>query len=168
MSGTIATRLADQGLVLPSPVSPLGNYVTGVRTGDWAIFSAHGPLRKNGMPSFRGRVGIDFTIEEAGGIAIGATLNVLASAQRLLGDLDAIECIPKVCAFVACTNEPADLVDPAAVCEPAFALLTKLFGQPPAATVIPAVSLPNNVPVFMELMAKVRPRVAEDRTLLES
>ena len=153
MSGTIAMRLAGLGLVLPSPVSPLGNYVTGVRTGDLAIFSVHGPLRKNGMPSFRGRVGIDFTIEEAGGIAIGATLNVLASAQMLLGDLDAIECVPKACAFVACTNE---IMDPAAVCEPAFALLAKLFGQPPAATVVPAVSLPNNVPVFMELIARVR------------
>ena len=153
MSGTIAMRLAGLGLVLPSPVSPLGNYVTGVRTGDLAIFSAHGPLRKNGMPSFRGRVGIDFTIEEAGGIAIGATLNVLASAQMLLGNLDAIECVPKAYAFVVCTNE---IVDPAAVCEPAFALLAKLFGQPPAATVVPAVSLPNNIPVFMELIARVR------------
>ena len=165
MSGTIAKRLAGLGLVLPSPVSPLGNYVTGVRSGDLVIFSAHGPLRKNGMPSFRGRVGIDFTIEEASGIAIGATLNVLASAQQLLGDLDAIECVPKICAYVTCTNE---VMDPSAVCEPAFALLTKLFGQPPAATVVPAVSLPNNVPVFMELIAKVRVGVAADRTLLES
>ena len=149
-------RLAGLGLVLPSPVSPLGNYVSGVQTGDLAIFSAHGPLRKNGMPSFRGRVGVDFTVEEASGIAIGATLNVLASAQMLLGDLDAIECVPKACAFVACTNEPADFADPAAVCEPAFALLAKLFGQPPAATVVPAVSLPNNVPVSMELISRVR------------
>lgn len=153
MTGTIAARLAGMGLVLPSPVSPLGNYVTGVRSGYLAIFSAHGPLRKNGMPSFRGRVGIDFTVEEARQITIGATLNVLASAQQLLGDLDAIECVPKAFAFVACTNE---VMDTPAVCEPAFALLAKLFGQPPAATVVPAVSLPNNVPVFMELTAKVR------------
>ena len=60
------------------------------------------------MPSFRGRVGIDFTVEEARQITIGATLNVLASAQQLLGDLDAIECVPKAFAFVACTNEVMD------------------------------------------------------------
>ena len=153
MSGTITTRLASLGLVLPSPVSPLGNYFTGVRSGDLAIFSAHGPLRKKGISSFRGRVGVDFTIEEAGGIAIGATMNVLASAQQLLGDLDAIECIPKASAFVACTDE---IMEPSAVCELAFTLLAELFGQPPAATVIPAVSLPNNVPVVMELIARVR------------
>ncbi len=159
MSGTITTRLDGMGYELPSPVSPLGNYVTGVRTGDLAIFSAHGPLRKNGMPSFRGRVGLDFTVEEAGEIAIGATLNVLASAQKLLGDLDTIECIPKACAFVSCTDKTTD---PAAVCEPAFALLATLFGQPPAVTVVPAVSLPNNVPVFVEFIVKVRTEVAEE------
>ena len=153
MSGTIAALFAGLGWVLPSPVSPLGNYLTGVRAGDPAVFSAHGPLRKNGMPSFQGRVGIDFTVEEAGGIAVGATLNVLTSAQQLLGDLDAIERVLKAFAFVACTNE---VMDPAAVCEPAFALLTKLFGQPPATTVVPAIALPNNVPVFMKLIAKVR------------
>ena len=162
MSGTITARLAGMGYVLPTPVSPLGNFVTGVRTGDLAIFSAHGPLRKNGMPSFRGRVGIDFTVEEAGGIAIGATLNVLASAQKLLGDLDTIECIPKACAFIACTNE---IADPAAVCEPALALLTTLFGQPPAVTVLPAVSLPNNVPVFVEFSARVWSEVAQEGAL---
>ena len=153
MSRNITARLADMGLTLPAPVSPLGNYVTGVRTADLAFFSAHGPLRRNGMPMFRGRVGIDFTVEETDEITLGALLNVLSSAQALLGDLDAIEYIPKAGVFVACTDE---VENPTAACKLAFALLTELFGQPTAATVVSAVSLPNNVPVFVEMIAKVQ------------
>ena len=153
MPGTIAARLMAKGLELPTPVMPVGTYVTSVRTGNLAVFSGHGPLREGGKSKFQGPVGVDFSIEEASEIAIGATLNVMASAQALLGDLDEIECILTANGFVTCDGE---ITNPVAVFEPALTLLSELFGSPPAATVMPAVSLPNNIPVLLEVIAKVR------------
>src|SRR5262249_54500201 len=145
--------LADLGYTLPAPVAPLGAYVTGVRVGDLAFFGGHGPLRNEGKPAYRGRLGVDFNAEEVGEIAIGATLSVLASAQQLLGDIGSIDGPLSGCVFVACGNET---VNPATVCEPAFALLTRIFERSPAVTIVPVLVLPNNIPIMMELIVKVR------------
>jgi enamine deaminase RidA (YjgF/YER057c/UK114 family) len=147
-------RLADLGYTLPMPVKPLGAYVTGVRVGDLAFFGGHGPLRNEGKPSSQGRLGVDFNVGQVSEIAIGATLSVLASAQQLLGDIESIEQVLKACIFVACGDEAAD---PAAACEPAVALLTRISTQSPAVTIVPVLVLPNNIPVMVELVVKVRP-----------
>jgi enamine deaminase RidA (YjgF/YER057c/UK114 family) len=155
MTGRVM-RLAELGYTLPEPVNPLGAYVTGVRVGDLAFFGGHGPLRIEGKPSSQGRLGVNFNVADIGQIAIGATLSVLASAQRLLGDIESIDHdqVLKACMFVACGSEAAD---PVAACEPAVALLTRLFKQPPAVTIVPVLVLPNNIPVMVELVVKVRP-----------
>jgi len=147
------TRLEDLGYSLPPAVSPLGAYVTGVRAGDLAFFGGHGPLRHEGKPAYRGRLGVDLTIEDVGEIAVGSMLSVLASAKQLLGNLGAIDQVLKVCAFVACGSEE---VDPVAACEPALMLLNQIFEQPPAVTIVPVLVLPNNIPIMLELIVKVR------------
>lgn len=139
--------------MLPPPVEPLGEYVTGVRVGDLVFFGGHGPLRKDGKPSHRGRLGVDFDVDQVAEIAIGATLNVLASAHKLIGDLDSIEQLIKGDAFVACGH---DASDSGSACKPAVTLLRELFGRSPVVSVVPVVSLPNNVPVLIELLVKVR------------
>src|SRR6185436_4960165 len=118
MTGLVV-RLAELGYTLPEPVNPLGAYVTGVRVGDLGFFGGHGPLRVEGRPSSQGRLGVDFSVADIGEIAIGATLSVLASAQRLLGDIESIDQVLTACVFVACGSEAAD---PTAACEPAVAL----------------------------------------------
>jgi len=145
-------RLRSLGYALPPPVEPLGEYVTGVRSGDLVFFGGHGPLRKDGKPSFSGRLGVDFDANEVAEIAIGATLNVLASAHNLVGDLESIELI-KGTVFVA-SGDDASSSD--LVCGPAVTLLGKVFGQLPVVSVVPVVSLPNNVPVLIELLFKLR------------
>jgi hypothetical protein len=152
----LVMRLAELGYTLPEPVNPLGAYVTGVRVGDLAFFGGHGPLRVEGRPSFQGRLGVNFNVADIGQILIGATLSVLASAQRLLGSIDSIDRVLKACVFFACDSEAAD-PDRVAACEPAVALLTRLFKQPPAVTIVPVLVLPNNIPVMVELVVKVRP-----------
>jgi enamine deaminase RidA (YjgF/YER057c/UK114 family) len=146
---SLAARLAGLGLTLPPPVSPLGNYVAGVRAGNLLFLSGHGPLRQGGLPAFRGRVGAEFTAVEARAIAEGAVLNVLASAQMLLGDLATVRQVVHVSTFVACAPDAADAESVADACGE---LLVRLFGSPHARTAVGVVSLPNNVPVLVELV----------------
>jgi hypothetical protein len=57
VTGTVAGRLAAQGLELPDPLPPFGLYVPAVRTGDLVFLSGAGPVRPDGS-IVRGRVGI--------------------------------------------------------------------------------------------------------------
>ena len=69
-------RIKELGLTLPNPPKPMGNYVPGVRTGNLLFLSGHGPIRIEGNPSARGKVGRDLSTEDAYKVAreIPATL----------------------------------------------------------------------------------------------
>lgn len=147
-------RLAEFGLALPPPVTPLGSYVSAVRTGNLLIFSGHGPLRINGKPAFQGHVGVEFSAERAGVILVGATLNVLSSGKRIIGDLDKITSIVEAHAIVSCPSR--GVVDVEAAAAPAFGLLTRLFRSVETQQITRVTSLPNGVPVLMEVVAELR------------
>lgn len=143
----VSAELDALGLVLPPPVTPLGNYVSAVRTDHLLFFSGHGPLRVNGKPAFQGRVGREFSAEQGGDILIGATLNVLSSGQRILGDLDRIRSIEEAHAIIACSGSAVDVE---VVAAPAFSLLDRLFGPIGSRRISTVTSLPNGVPGLME------------------
>lgn len=153
-SNKVMARLTELGLGLPDPVTPLGSYVSGVRTGDLMFFSGHGPLRVNGKPAFQGHVGTDFSAERAGVILVGATLNVLSSGRRLIGDLDKIASIVEAHAIISCAVRR--VVDVEAAAAPAFGLLSRLFGAVGSQQITSVTSLPNGVPVLMEVVAELR------------
>lgn len=150
----VMVRLNELGLALPEPVTPLGSYVSGVRAGDLMFFSGHGPLRVNGKPAVRGHVGADFSAERAGVILMGATLNVLSSGRRLIGDLDQIASIVESHAIISCAARR--VVDVEAAAAPAFGLLARLFGPVGSYQITSVTSLPNGVPVLMEVVAELR------------
>jgi len=52
-------RIKELGITLPSPAKPMGNYVPGVRVGNLLFLSGHGPIRVEGQPLTRGKVGRD-------------------------------------------------------------------------------------------------------------
>ncbi len=57
-------RLAELGITLPEPPSPVANYVNGVRTGNLIFLAGKGPKRADGS-ELRGKLGAGLTIEEA-------------------------------------------------------------------------------------------------------
>ena len=71
--GLIDKRLAELGIVLPTPAKPVANYVPWVRTGNLVYISGQGAV-KDGKIEYTGRVGDTLSIEDA-----------IASA-RLTGD----------------------------------------------------------------------------------
>lgn len=153
----VSKRLAELGLALPNPISPLGNYLPAVWTGEFVFFSGHGPLRNGNVPAFQGHVGAEFSEERASTILIGATLNLLSSAQRILGDLDRVERVAEAHAIVACASKEVNLD---IVSTPAFQLLSRLYGPIENTRTTRAISLPNGVPVLVEMVV-----IAKELTL---
>lgn len=150
LKNTVSHRLAELGLALPTPVSPLGNYLPAAWSGEFVFFSGRGPLRDGNVSAFHGRVGAEFSEERASTILIGATLNLLSSAQNILGELDRVERISEAHAIVACAN---DKINIDVVSASAFQLLSHLYGPIESTRSTRAVSLPNGVPVLMEMVA---------------
>ena len=50
-------RLKDKGITLPTPTTPLANYVGAVQTGNLLFLSGHGPFRPQGKFTRVGKVG---------------------------------------------------------------------------------------------------------------
>ncbi len=95
----IAKRLAELGIVLPTPAQPVANYVPAVRTNGmppnavpqlW--ISGQLPLGPDGVLAERhkGKLGPDSTMDAAREAARLCAINILAQAQAALGDLDKV------------------------------------------------------------------------------
>ncbi len=103
--GQVEKRLAELGLELPpEPKVPPGVVIPfqWVRVhGRRAFISGHGALSENGEPLGPfGRVPSQVPLEDAQASARLATLSMLASLKRTLGDLDRVSCWLMVSGFV--------------------------------------------------------------------
>src|SRR4029453_5873453 len=92
-------RLKELGVELPKLTSPMANYVNAVRTGNLLYLAGKGPGLP-GQPLPSGKVGRDFTIEQAYGYAREPGLNIIAVMKAELGDLDRVKRIVKVLGMV--------------------------------------------------------------------
>src|SRR6266545_629172 len=93
-------RLKELGITLPTPSKPVGNYIPGVRVGNLLFLSGHGPVRIDGTPTARGKVGRDLSTEDAYKVARDVGLNLLGSARHVLGSLDKVKRVVKVLGMV--------------------------------------------------------------------
>src|SRR5690625_2456321 len=93
-SGHIETKLAALRYSLPVVSPPIGAYVPAVRTGNLVFLSGQGPFREGGA-EHAGKVGSDFTVDEAYEIARQVTLRALAVLKAEVGDLDKVRRIVK-------------------------------------------------------------------------
>src|SRR4051795_4670887 len=101
---TIRDSLAALGLSLPpAQVIPEGMTLTYrrlVRWGDVVYVAGHGPTWGEGGGSPLGKVGQELSIEEGVAAAELTALNVLATIERELGDLDNVVCWLKINGYV--------------------------------------------------------------------
>src|SRR5207247_6675057 len=58
------SRLKEKNITLPTPNTPVANYVGAVRAGNLLFVSGHGPLRTDGKPAVRGKVGRELSVEQ--------------------------------------------------------------------------------------------------------
>lgn len=147
-------RLADLGLDLPTPPSPVAIYVPAVRSGDLVYSSGQLPL-VDGVIEHEGKVGQDVTLEQAQAAAQQCALNALAAVRAIIGELGSVKKVVKVVGFVA--GSP-DFTGQPLVVNGASQLLADAFGSEigsHARSAVGVAALPLNAPVEVELIVQV-------------
>ena len=141
------------GLELPQPLSPIGNYVSAVRSGNLLFLSGHGP-RSGGKPVMTGKIGRELTIEQGYEAARLTMLNCLSSIKQAIGDLDRIKRIVKLLGMV---NSTDNFFEHPKVINGASDLLVELYGDAGrhARSAVGMQSLPMNIPVEIEMIVEV-------------
>ena len=150
----IEAKLAEMGLSLPEPPSPVGNYVGAVRAGNLLFVSGHGPRRLHDDIIMAGKVGRDLTTQQAYEAAKSVMLNCLASVKREIGDLDRVVRIVKLLGMVNCAET---FTEHPQVINGASDLLVALYGDAGrhARSAVGMQQLPNDIPVEIEMIVEV-------------
>ena len=148
-------RLKEKGITLPAPPTPVANYVGAVRTGTLLFVSGHGPLRSDGTPSARGKLGRDFTVEQGYQITREVGLNLLATVRAQLGSLDKVKRVVKVLGMV---NSVEEFGDQPKVINGFSDLIVEVFGEAigkHARSAVGMAALPNGIPIEIEMVHEV-------------
>jgi len=150
----VQTRLAELGLNLPQAAAPAANYVPYVQTGNLVVISGQITL-ENGELKYVGRVGEDFTTEQAYAAAKLCGLNLIAQLNAACGgDLDRVKRVVRLGGFVNCT---ADFTDQPKVINGASDLMAEVFGDAGkhARAAVGVNTLPLGVAVEVEGMFEI-------------
>jgi len=147
-------RIKELGLALPQPPRPAGNYVPGVRVGNFLFLSGHGPVRVDGAPTLRGKVGRDLSLEDGYKAAREVGINLLGSARTLLGSLDKVKRVVKVLGMV---NSAEGFGDQPKVINGFSDLMVEVFGDNGrhARSAVGMAELPMGIPVEIEMILEV-------------
>lgn len=97
----VEKRLREAGFELPVAQPSIANYVPALEAGNLLFVSGQLPIAA-GQVRYRGRVGVDVSVEEAKLAAQLCALNILAQAKLALGDLDRITRCVRLGGFVCC------------------------------------------------------------------
>jgi enamine deaminase RidA (YjgF/YER057c/UK114 family) len=110
MSGTVEKKLAELGIVLPTPASPVANYIPFVRAGALLFVSGQICLDAGGKLVAKGKLGGGVSVEDGQKAARACAINVLAQVKAALGDLDKIKQVIRLGGFI--NSHPAFLDGP--------------------------------------------------------
>lgn len=125
---TVEARLHDLGLILPSPVAPVANYVPFRRSGALLILSGQICAGPDGTIAQRhkGKLGGSVSFEDGVEAARFCVINLLAQAKVAIGDLDRISACLRLGGFIASTP---DFTDQAKVMNGASDLMVAALGE---------------------------------------
>lgn len=151
---TIAARLAELGIDLPTPAKPVANYVPYVITGDLVVISGQIPL-KDGKVAFTGKLGDTVPVELGVEAAELCFVNLLAQLREACGgDLERVKQVVRLGGFIACTPE---FTAHAAIMNGASDLAVAVFGDlgRHARSTVGVPSLPLDSAVEVEGMFRI-------------
>ena len=161
--GTIERKLEQMGVKLL--VAAAGaNYVLAKRVGNLVYSAGQGPVEEwvageGPFPipklGYVGKVGADLSEEEGYQAARLCAINCLAALKTVITSLDEVEEIVNVRGYVNCTQ---DFIRQPAVMNGASDFLIEVFGEKGkhSRTAIGTWSMPFNIPVEVELVARVK------------
>ena len=150
---TIETRLAELGLTLPEAAAPVASYVPAVEAGGMLFISGQLPFNEGALMT--GRLGEDRDLAFGEEAARRCALMLIAQIKRALGDLERVERIVKLGAFVSST---ADFTDQPKVANGASNLMEAVFGEvgKHARSAVGVPVLPLNAAVEIDAIVAVR------------
>lgn len=146
-------RLVELGIELPPVPQPAGNYVHAVQTGNLLFLAGKGPFNPDGsVPT--GKVGRDYTTEEAYQHARSVGLTLIAVMKEVLGDLDRVKRVVKVLGMV---NAVPEFGEQPKVINGCSDLFVEVFGERGrhARSAVGMGSLPNGITVEIEAIVEV-------------
>ena len=141
-------RIRELGLELRAPSQPVANYVNAVRTGNLLFLSGKGPR------GVRGKVGRDFTVEQAYQHARTVGIDLIAVMRAELGSLDKVRRVVKLLGMV---NAVPEFEDQPKVINGCSDLFVEVFGErgKHARSAVGMGSLPMGIPVEIECIIEV-------------
>jgi enamine deaminase RidA (YjgF/YER057c/UK114 family) len=147
-------RLAELGIILPTPAKPVANYVGWAKTGNLVFTAGQLPF-ENGTLMQTGILGAGVSKEAGKTAARQAAINVIAQLRDACGgELSRVCRIVKMTAFVACA---ADFTEHPFVVNGASDLMVDVFGETGrhARTSVGVPSLPMNASVEVEAVVEI-------------
>jgi len=151
---TIDQRLAELGIILPTPAAPVASYVPAVEAGGLLYISGQISFAEDGS-LIKGRLGEDVDLD--GGIAAARRCGVMLLAQMkaALGSLDRVGKIVKLGVFV---SSAGDFTDQPKVANGASELMQDVFGEAGrhARSAVGVPVLPLGVAVEVDAIVQIR------------
>jgi enamine deaminase RidA (YjgF/YER057c/UK114 family) len=147
---SVYDKLKALNISLP-PATPAGGaYTPFVRTGNLVFLAGH-IARKNGNP-WVGQLGLNVTVAEGKEAARAVAVELMATLQSAVGDLNQIKRIVKLMVLV---NSASTFTEQHLVANGASELLGEVFGGAHARSAFGAAQIPLGSCVEIELIAEV-------------
>jgi enamine deaminase RidA (YjgF/YER057c/UK114 family) len=154
MAGTVEKALASRGITLPTPASPVANYVAFVRSGNLLVVSGQLCFGADGKLVAKGQLGGAVSIEDGQKAARACAINLLAQIKAALGDLDKMNRVVRLGGFI---NSAPGFIDGPKVMNGASDLMVEVFGDKGrhARTTVGVAALPADATIEVEGMFEV-------------
>ena len=149
MAGTVEKKLAELGIVLPTPATPVANYIPFVRVGALLFVSGQICLDASGKLVAKGRLGDGVSVEDGQKAARACAINVLAQVKAALGDLDKVTQVARLGGFI---NSAPSFLEGPKVMNGASDLMVAVLGDKGrhARTTVGVAALPADAAVEVE------------------
>src|ERR1044071_7185311 len=147
-------RLKALGIDLGAVSQPIANYVNAVRTGNLLYLAGKGPRPDSSGNRPKGKVGREYTVEQAYQHARSVGLDLLAVMRQELGSLDKVK---RVGEGVGMVNAVPEFQDHPAVINGCSDLFVQVLGErgKHARSAVGMGSLPMGIPVGIQAIVGV-------------
>ena len=147
-------RIKELGIKLRTPGPASANFLGAVRVGNLVYLSGQGPLKEDGTFMI-GKVGKEFSFEEAKYAARLTGISLLEALKAEVGNLSNVKRIVKVLGMV---NAVPEFDNHSQVINGFSDLMVEVFGENGrhARSAIGLGSLPRNIPVEIEMIVEMK------------
>src|SRR5262245_51586289 len=126
MAESIEKKLSSLGVTLPTPTSPIANYVPFVRSGNTLVVSGQICFGADGKLVVKGQLGGSVSTEDGQRAARACAINLLAQVKAALGDLDKVARVIRLGGFI---NSATGFTEGPKVMNGASDLMVEVFGE---------------------------------------